>query len=210
MYDAVRRQVTDPAAMEEKHGYTPAEAVEVQTLIGDSIDNVPGIPGVGAKTAAKLIKKYGTADAVLQHLDELTPKMRENFEKYGDRLPLARQLVTLKDDVEIEFDPEACRFDGVNSDGAARRTCRSWGSPTCSAGSSPRRARRRPARSAASGCRPPPSVQRVAVRPPAPAATAADAPAATPRAEPGDVHRGRLQVRAGADPGAVRRVPEAS
>ena len=58
----------------------------MQTLMGDAIDNVPGIPGVGEKTAAKLIKKYGTADAVLKHLDELTPKMRENFEKYGAQL----------------------------------------------------------------------------------------------------------------------------
>jgi DNA polymerase-1 len=46
--------------IEEKCGYCPAEAVEVQSLIGDAIDNVPGIPGVGEKTAAKLIKKYGT------------------------------------------------------------------------------------------------------------------------------------------------------
>ena len=52
--------------MEAKFGYTPAEAVEMQTLMGDAIDNVPGIPGVGEKTAVKLIKKYGTAEAVLQ------------------------------------------------------------------------------------------------------------------------------------------------
>ena len=49
--------------MEEKLGYTPAEAIEVQTLMGDTIDNVPGVPGVGEKTAVKLIKKYGTAEA---------------------------------------------------------------------------------------------------------------------------------------------------
>ncbi len=106
----------DVKAMEEKVGYTPAEAVEIQTLIGDSTDNVPGIPGVGEKTAVKLVKKYGSADAVLKHLDELTPKMRENFEKFASRLTLARTLVTLKDDVEIEFDPEACRFAGLNTD----------------------------------------------------------------------------------------------
>ena len=69
---------------------------------------------MGEKTAAKLVKKYGSADAVLKHLDELTPKLRENFEKYGKRLALARQLVTLKDDVEFDFDPEVCRFGGLN------------------------------------------------------------------------------------------------
>src|SRR5688500_4734100 len=84
--------------------------------MGDAIDNIPGIAGVGEKTAAKLIKKYGTAEAVLKHLDELTPKMRENFEKYGDRLPIARKLVTLKDDVEFDFNPEACKYVGLNVD----------------------------------------------------------------------------------------------
>ena len=99
----------------------------MQTLIGDAIDNVPGIPGVGEKTAAKLIKKYGTADAVLQHLDELTPKMRENFEKYGDRIPIARQLVTLKDDVEFEFDARDVQVHRAERPTACSRTCTQLG-----------------------------------------------------------------------------------
>jgi DNA polymerase-1 len=114
LYDPYTNTITDPAKLLADHGYTPAQAVDVQTLIGDSIDNVPGIPGVGPKTAAKLIQKYGRAEAVLEHLDELTPKMRENFEKFADRIPIARRLVTLKDDVETEFDAEACRFAGVD------------------------------------------------------------------------------------------------
>jgi DNA polymerase-1 len=114
LYDVQSNKVTDPAVMEQELGYGPGEAIEIQTLIGDTTDNVPGIPGVGEKTAVKLVKKYGSADAVLQHLDDLTPKMRENFEKYADRLPMARRLVTLKDDVEIDFDPEACRFVGLD------------------------------------------------------------------------------------------------
>src|SRR4051794_14420653 len=117
MYDVQGDEVIDVARMEEKVGYSPVEAIEVQTLTGDAIDNVPGIPGVGEKTAAKLVKKYGSADAVLKHLDELTPKMRENFEKYGERLELSRKLVTLKDDVDFEFEPEACKYVGLNVDG---------------------------------------------------------------------------------------------
>src|SRR5262249_4104101 len=97
LYDPYTNTITDPAKLLADHGYTPAQAVDVQTLIGDSIDNVPGIPGVGPKTAAKLVQKYGRAEAVLEHLDELTPKMRENFEKFADRIPIARRLVTLKD-----------------------------------------------------------------------------------------------------------------
>jgi DNA polymerase I len=117
MYDPQTDEVWDAKRIEEKCGFGPTEAVEVQSLIGDSIDNVPGIPGVGEKTAAKLIKKYGTAEAVLRHLDELTPKMRENFEKYGDRIPIARKLVTLRDDLDMEFDAETCKFVGLNPDG---------------------------------------------------------------------------------------------
>jgi DNA polymerase-1 len=117
MYDVQGDEVIDEKAMADKLGYTPAEAVEVQTLIGDPTDNVPGIPGVGEKTAVKLIKKYGSADAVLNHLPELTPKMRENFEQHGKNMPLARQLVTLSRDVDFKWDAEACKYTGLNVDG---------------------------------------------------------------------------------------------
>src|SRR4051794_20502864 len=121
MYDPQGDEVIDEAKLAEKLGYTPAEAIEVQTLMGDSTDNVPGIPGVGEKTAVKLVKKYGSADAILNHLDELTPKMRENFEKHGHVMPTTRKLVTLKTDVEFEFDPELCRFVGLNREALKSR-----------------------------------------------------------------------------------------
>src|SRR2546421_407686 len=68
----------------------------------------------GDKTALKLIKQYGSAENVLAHVEELKGKMKENFERFGDRIPVARQLVTLKTDVEFEFDSENCRFVGLN------------------------------------------------------------------------------------------------
>src|SRR3954468_16005696 len=114
MYDAYTDDVIDPKRLEEKYGFRPSEAVEIQTLMGDSIDNVPGIPGVGDKTAVKLIKQYGTAENVLAHVGELKGKMKENFEKFGDRIPIARKLVTLKTDVDFEFDPEACKYAGLH------------------------------------------------------------------------------------------------
>jgi len=116
MYDMQSGQVTDAARMAQEQGYGPDKAIDVQTLMGDAIDNVPGIPGVGPKTAAMLVNKYGSAEAVLDHLSELTPKLRENFDKHRDRLPLARKLVTLKDDVEFAFEPEQCRFPGLDAD----------------------------------------------------------------------------------------------
>jgi DNA polymerase I len=120
MYDAYTDEVFDAAKIEEKCGFTPAQAIEVQTLTGDAIDDIPGIPGVGPKTAAKLVQKYGTADAVLQHLDELTPKLREAFEQNAHFLPVARQLVTLRTDLEFDFDAEQCRFTGVDTGALAR------------------------------------------------------------------------------------------
>jgi DNA polymerase-1 len=117
LYDVASDKVTDAATMEAELGFGPGQAIEIQTLMGDSTDNVPGIPGVGPKTAVELIRKYGTADNVLNHLDELKPRQRENFQQYKDRLPIARRLVTLKDDVEITFDPETCRFVGLNKAG---------------------------------------------------------------------------------------------
>ena len=116
MYDVQADEVIDAAKIREKCGYFPAQAVEVQALIGDKIDNIPGIPGVGEKTAATLINKYGAAEKVLDHLDELTPKLRENFQNFGDRIPMARRLVTLKSDVDFEFDVERCRYTGLNVD----------------------------------------------------------------------------------------------
>ena len=117
MYDVQADMFTTAESMSRDLGYTPAQAVEVQTLMGDATDNVPGIPGVGDKTAIKLIQKYGSADEVLKHLDDLTPKLRENFQKNAHLLPMSRQLVTLKTDVEFGFDLEQCAFRGLNVDG---------------------------------------------------------------------------------------------
>jgi DNA polymerase-1 len=117
MYDVQGDDVVDATRIEQRFGYTPAEAVDVQTLMGDTTDNVPGIPGVGEKTAAKLIRRYGGVEAILDHLDELTPKLRESFLAHRDKLAISRQLVTLKTDVEFDFDPESCRFEGLDADG---------------------------------------------------------------------------------------------
>ena len=117
MFDVQSNEEMDPAAMEAKLGYTPAEAIDVQTLMGDSTDNVPGVPGVGLKTAIKLIKQYGTAEAVLNHLDELTPKLKENFVAFAPLMDRTRKLVTLCTDVEMEFDAQSCKYTGLNNDG---------------------------------------------------------------------------------------------
>lgn len=108
LWDPSNGQLIDPAWIVENKGFGPEQSVEVQTLTGDSTDNVPGAKGVGTKTAAKLVGKYGSVEAIYEHLDELTPKLRENLEAHKETLPLTRRLVTLDADVDFPFAIEEC------------------------------------------------------------------------------------------------------
>jgi len=119
LYDPMKDETIDAAALEQQKGYPPAKAVEVQTLTGDSTDNIPGVQGVGPKTAVKLIGKYGTAEGVVEHADELTPKLKENVLAAAETLGLSRDLVTLERHVPIDLDLAAMRFEGI--DGEALR-----------------------------------------------------------------------------------------
>ncbi len=114
MYDPGKDVVIDAASMCEAKGYGPNLAVEAQMLIGDSTDNIKGVTGVGPKKAAQLLQKYGSVAGILAHVDEQTPKLRENLLEFQSRMDTVRQLVTLRDDVEFEFDLSAAdvsRFD---------------------------------------------------------------------------------------------------
>jgi DNA polymerase-1 len=109
LYDPKEGELLFGPDLEETKGYTPEQAVEVQTLVGDATDNIPGVPGIGVKTAAKLIQQYGSADEVVAHADEQSPKRRENLLAAADRIATTRRLVTLRDDVPLELDLGACR-----------------------------------------------------------------------------------------------------
>jgi len=108
MWDPQKDLITDPVSLVEDKGYTPEQAVEIQTLTGDSTDNIPGVPGIGPKKAVDLIRKYGSVEGVREHVDELTPKMSENVANQGDLFDLTRRLVTLNREVDFEFDLAAC------------------------------------------------------------------------------------------------------
>ncbi len=116
MYDVQADEVIDIPKMVAKLGYGPDLAVQVQTLMGDAIDNVPGIPGVGEKTAVKLLNTYGSVEGILQNIDKMTPKMRENFIAHRDGLEMSRQLVTLQRDVTFDWSIEECAFTGLKSE----------------------------------------------------------------------------------------------
>ncbi|MBT3199372.1 MAG: DNA polymerase I [Phycisphaerales bacterium] len=114
LYDPMKDETYDAAAILDKKGYSPDKAIEIQTLMGDSTDNIPGVPGVGPKTALKLIDKYGTADEVLAHAEEQTPKLAANLKTAVETIDISRKLVTLDKNVPMELDLDAMAFSGID------------------------------------------------------------------------------------------------
>ena len=103
-----RRGISDTVLADEewvtgKYGITPSQYVEYAALRGDNSDNLPGVPGVGEKTAAKLISEYGSIDGVYGAVAVQTPKLRENLSQHRDQVFLNRELMSLVDDLEINY-----------------------------------------------------------------------------------------------------------
>jgi DNA polymerase-1 len=100
----------DEAGIAERYlGVTARQYPQYAALRGDTSDNLPGVPGIGEKTAAALIVKYGDLDAVFEHLDELPPKQRQNLGEHKERVLLNRTMTYLRRDVELEFEPTDLR-----------------------------------------------------------------------------------------------------
>ena len=103
MYDSMKDRPIGIAEVIEKWGVPPEKMIDLQSLTGDSTDNVPGVPGIGPKTAAQLIDQFGSLDSLLAHAQEIKQqKRRENIIAFADQARLARELVTLKDDVPLQ------------------------------------------------------------------------------------------------------------
>jgi len=94
----------DPPGVKEKFGVPPERIVDYLTLVGDSVDNVPGVPKVGPKTAAKWLQKYGSLDDVIDHAEEIGGKVGESLRDSISTIPLSKKLVTLKLDLELNLD----------------------------------------------------------------------------------------------------------
>src|SRR5918999_5128704 len=87
----------DPKAVEERYGVPPTKYVDLKALEGDTSDNLPGVPGVGTKTAAKLIQKYGSAEEVVEHADEQTPKLSKNLAEHAEQVAVNKRLSRLNE-----------------------------------------------------------------------------------------------------------------
>ena len=104
MLDAMKNKTIDREGVFEKFGVYPERVVDVQALAGDSVDNVPGAPGIGIKTAALLINEYGDLDALLDRAEEIKqPKRRQTLIDNADQIRLSRKLVQLDEDTPLDF-----------------------------------------------------------------------------------------------------------
>ncbi len=102
MLDPIKNKPIDAAEVMEKFGVMPDRVVDVQSLAGDSVDNVPGVPGIGIKTAAQLITEYGDLDSLLARAGEIKqPKRRESLIEFAEQARISRQLVRLRTDAPV-------------------------------------------------------------------------------------------------------------
>ncbi len=99
----------DPGGVVEKFGVTPAQIIDYLALIGDSSDNIPGVPKVGPKTAAKWLADWGSLDGITAHANEIKGKVGESLRASLDQLPLARKLATINCAVELNITPDTLR-----------------------------------------------------------------------------------------------------
>jgi DNA polymerase-1 len=107
MWDTMKDEVFGPAEVEAKFGVPPAQLVEVMGLAGDSSDNIPGVPGVGPKTAQRLIKEFGSIDNLLFELEKIPKeKERERLKVHAEQAKMSRELAEIKCDVPLEKDWE--------------------------------------------------------------------------------------------------------
>ena len=107
MFDSLKDRTIGFDEVKEKFGVTPDKVIEVQSLAGDSVDNIPGVPGIGIKTAALLINEFGDLETLLARASEIKQnKRRENLIEFADQARVSHRLVTLKQDVPVEHELE--------------------------------------------------------------------------------------------------------
>ena len=117
LFDPMKSRVIGEKEVVEKFGVKPDQVIDVQSLAGDSSDNVPGVPGIGIKTAAELINKYKNLDKLLSKASEIPQnKRRETLLANKDKALLSKKLVTLKDDVPVKNDPNDFLIKDIDKD----------------------------------------------------------------------------------------------
>ncbi|WP_283153891.1 DNA polymerase I [Guptibacillus hwajinpoensis] len=107
----------DPAFLNEKYGLSPDQIIDMKALMGDNSDNIPGVPGVGEKTALKLLKQFGTVDAVYESLDKVSgKKLKEKLEENRDQAMMSKELVTIFKETPLELGINDLSYRGYEHD----------------------------------------------------------------------------------------------
>lgn len=119
--DVTRKGISEvdsytPAFMKEKMELTPEQIIDLKALMGDSSDNIPGVPGVGIKTATKLLKEYETLENIYENLDKISgKKLKENLTKYKDNAFLSKELVTINRESPVEIGLTELQYEGYDT-----------------------------------------------------------------------------------------------
>lgn len=100
----------------QKYGILPGQWVDVKILKGDPSDNIPGVPGIGERTALRLIQEYGSIEEILKHLECLPPRQRELLSQHAEKLPLWKKLVHLRSDVDLEVEKDTLKKKDVDQE----------------------------------------------------------------------------------------------
>lgn len=104
-----------PEAIMEKYGLSPLQIIDLKGLMGDTSDNIPGVPGVGEKTALKLLHEHGSVERVIEHAGELKGKLKENIENHKDDAIMSKKLATIFREVPLEKQIEELRYSGYDA-----------------------------------------------------------------------------------------------
>ena len=105
-----------PEVFEAEYGFAPIRMIDLKSLMGDSSDNIPGVAGVGPKTATQLLVQYGTLDGVYAHLDELKDSVRKKLEAGRENAYLSYELATIRCEAPVDFRPEDCLVREADND----------------------------------------------------------------------------------------------
>jgi DNA polymerase-1 len=116
VYDTLKEKVYGPKEVEERFGVPPESVIEILGLMGDASDNIPGVPGIGEKTARTLIQEYGTIENLLARTQSITrPKLRQSLLENAHLARLSRELARLHDDLPIRIDYDALKLKGPDN-----------------------------------------------------------------------------------------------
>ena len=110
--DTMKDKIYDVEGVKERFGVEPGKVIEILGLAGDTSDNIPGVPGIGEKTARRLVEAYGTVEGVLEHMSEVKgARVRHNLEEFAEQARLSRELATIKRDIALELQLEDLAYE---------------------------------------------------------------------------------------------------